>query len=95
LTALQVIEEQGFGVAHPHSRQFACLAADCAGVDFISEKIGEMECLDVCTPILRSAHDPEKSVMDPFVGQFATHPLVSAASFCTDEKRAKRLPTKP
>jgi hypothetical protein len=43
LTALQVIEEQGFAVAHAHFCRFARLAADFAGVAFISEKIGEME----------------------------------------------------
>jgi len=52
LTVLQVIEEQGFGLAHPLSRQFACLAADFIGVAFISEKIGKLERLDVCAPIL-------------------------------------------
>jgi hypothetical protein len=52
LTVLQVIEEQGFGVAHPLSRRFARLAADRVGVAFMSEKIGKLECLDVCAPIL-------------------------------------------
>jgi len=94
LTALQVIEEQGFGIAHPHSRQFARLAADCSGVAFISGKIDEMECSDACTPILRSAHDPEKSVMDRFVGQFATHPPSVRLIVLQPRKRAKQLPTK-
>lgn len=39
----------------------------------------------MCTPILRSKRDHERSVMDRFVGQFATNPLVSASSFCAYE----------
>jgi hypothetical protein len=48
---------------------------------FISGKIGKLECTDVCVRTLGPIHAREKSVMDRFVGQFATHPLVSASSF--------------